>query len=75
MVSFSRQDVQFKQIYELLQAGRAGLLADSPLATFDFSKLPDLESLKKYMPASGGYMERDERGLKFTSFSLRNEAN
>jgi hypothetical protein len=75
MVSFSRQDVQFKQIYELLQAGRAGLLADSPLATFDFSKLPDLDSLKKYMPASGGYMERDERGLKFTSFSLRNEAN
>jgi hypothetical protein len=75
MVSFSRQDVQFKQIYELLQAGRAGMLADSPLATFDFSKLPDLDSLKKYMPASGGYMERDERGLKFTTFSLRNEAN
>jgi hypothetical protein len=72
-VSFSRRDSQLKQIYELLQQGRAGMLTGGPFDAFDFSKLPDLEALKKYMPSSGGFMERDERGLKITSFSLRNE--
>jgi hypothetical protein len=73
-VSFSRRDSQFKQIYELLQLGRAGMLTGGPFDAFDFSKLPDLEALNKYMPPSGGFMERDERGVKFTSFSLRNDA-
>jgi hypothetical protein len=74
-VSFSRRDSQLKQIYELLQQGRAGMLAGGPFDSFDFSKMPDLDALKKYMPPTGGFMERDERGLKITSFSLRNEAD
>jgi hypothetical protein len=72
VISFSRQDSQIKQIYELLQTGTAAL-PTGPLASFDLSKLPELDVLKKYMPASGGFMQNEERGLKFTSFSLRRE--
>lgn len=74
-INYRRQDSQFKLLYDLLQAGHAGMFLGGPLASFDFSKLPDIESLKKYMPASGGFMEHDERGLKITSFSLRNETD
>lgn len=74
-ISYHRQDSQFKLLYDILQAGHAGMFLGGPLASFDFSKLPDIESLKKYMPASGGFMERDERGLKITSFSLRGEVD
>jgi len=71
-INFSRQDMQIKRLYDLLKAGQATAL-NSSLESFDFSKLPDFDALKKYIPASGGYMERDDRGLKITSFSLRNE--
>jgi hypothetical protein len=73
LISFSRKDSQLRQIYELLQTGGAGL-PTGPLPEFDFSKLPELDALKKYMPASGGFMQNEERGLKFTNFSLRREA-
>ncbi len=73
MISFSRQDTQLKQFLEVLKGGHAGL-PEGALGSFDFSKLPDIQALKKYMPVSGGFMERDERGLKITSFSLRNSA-
>ncbi|MGE5194392.1 MAG: hypothetical protein ACM3U2_18035 [Deltaproteobacteria bacterium] len=77
-ISFSRQDTQFKRIYEALRTGQAeqaGALVGGAFGAFDFSKLPDFDALKKYLPASGGFMERDERGLKLTSFSLRNESD
>jgi hypothetical protein len=74
LISFSKQDSQIKSLYELLQSGAAGI-PGSPLASFDFSKLPELDALKKYMPASGGFMQNEERGLKFTNFSLRRESD
>jgi hypothetical protein len=73
-ISFSRQNSQLKQIYEFVRAGQGEGLSDA-LQSFDFSKLPDFDALKKYMPPSGGFMERDERGLKFTNFSLRSETD
>jgi hypothetical protein len=72
LISFNRQDSQIKSLYELLQTGAAGFPA-GPLASFDFSKLPEFDALKKYMLPSGGFMQNEERGLKFTSFSLRRE--
>jgi hypothetical protein len=77
-ISFSRQDTQFKRIYEALRTGQAeqaGALAGAAFVPFDFSKLPNFDVLKKYLPASGGFMENIERGLKITSFSLRNDAD
>jgi hypothetical protein len=74
-IAFSRHDSQFKRIYEALKAGQAGPFLPELLQSLDFSKLPEIDSLKKYMPASGGFMERDERGLKFTNFSLRTETD
>ncbi len=73
LISFSRQDSQIKSLYGLLQSGAA--IPAGPLASFDFSKLPELDVLKKYMPASGGFMQNEERGLKFTNFSLRRESD
>jgi hypothetical protein len=77
-ISFSRQDTQFKRIYEALRSGQAeqaGALTGGALNGFDFSKLPNFDLLKKYLPASGGFMESIERGLRITSFSLRNETD
>lgn len=73
-INFTRQDTQLKRLYELLQGGQAAAF-NGALESFDFSKLPNIDTLKKYMPPSGGYMERDDRGLIITSFSLRNEAD
>jgi len=72
LISFSKRDSQIKSLFELLQSGAA--IPAGPLASFDFSKLPELDVLKKYMPASGGFMQNEERGLKFTNFSLRRES-
>jgi hypothetical protein len=77
-ISFSRQDAQFRRVYEALRAGQAEqveALAGGVFRAFDFSKLPHFDALKKYLPASGGFMESDDRGLRITSFSLRNETD
>jgi hypothetical protein len=72
-ISYSRQDSQVRRFYELLKGGQAAALA-GPLQALDFSKLPDFDTIKKYIPASGSYMERDDRGLRITSFSLGNDS-
>jgi hypothetical protein len=71
-IGFSRQDTQVKSLFEMLKTAPAGLLTG--LENFDFSKLPDADVLKKYLPPTGSYMEHDPKGLKITSFSLRNES-
>ena len=71
-IGFSRQDTQLKSLIDMLKSGQlAPLTGHSDV--FDFSKLPDFDLLKKYMPPSGSFMEQDTRGLKITTFSLRNE--
>ncbi|MBI3863962.1 MAG: hypothetical protein HY290_18925, partial [Planctomycetia bacterium] len=71
-ISFSRQDTQMKSLFSMLKTAPAGLLTG--LDQFDFSKLPSADVLKKYLPPTGSYMEHDPKGLKITSFSLRNES-
>lgn len=70
-ISFSRQDTQYKMILDALKSGQVGSLLGAD-ELFDFSKLPDFESIKKFLPPTGSYMEVDSRGLRITSFSLRN---
>jgi hypothetical protein len=73
-IGFSRQDTQFKSALEVLKSlPLAGLTGDAEAFELDFSKLPDFDLLKKYLPPTGSFMEQDARGLKITSFSLRNE--
>jgi hypothetical protein len=70
-ISFSRVDTQYKVILDALKSGQVGNLFGGD-DLFDFSKLPDFDSIKKYLPPTGSYMEVDARGLRITSFSLRN---
>jgi hypothetical protein len=68
-VSFQRSDVQLRALYEMLRSGQAEqLLGDTKI---DFSKLPPFEAIRPYLTPSGSYMIPDEKGLFFSSFSLR----
>lgn len=71
-IGYNRQDTQLKAAIDALKSGQMNALTGGA-EVFDFSKLPDFELLKKYMPPTGSFMEQDPRGLKITSFSLRNE--
>lgn len=71
-IGYNRQDTQFKAAIDALKSGVLNAWTGGGDA-FDFSKLPDFEALKKYMPPTGSFMEPDSRGLKITSFSLRND--
>jgi len=71
-IGFSRQDVQMKSLFDALKTAPPGLVPG--LERFDFSKLPDADVLKKYLPATGSYMQHDLQGLLLTTFSLRHEA-
>src|SRR5579872_4600448 len=65
-IGYTRQDSILKALYQLTNLGKLGMGPD--LSAFGFSKLPPIDTLKKYMPASGSFMEHDERGLRITSF-------
>lgn len=71
-LSFSRQDAQVKAAYDFLRSGNAGN-AFGPDITIDFAKLPAFDAVKKYLPASGSFMEPDGKGLRFISFSLKSD--
>jgi hypothetical protein len=74
-IGYNRQDTQFKAAIDALKSGSLNAIPGAAdIFAFDFSKLPDFESLKKYLPPTGSFMEEDARGLKITSFSLRNES-
>jgi len=74
-IGYTRQDTFVKTIVEALKSSPlAGLTGDSEDFGIDFSKLPDFDQLKKYLPPTGSFMEQDPRGMKITSFSLRSDA-
>jgi hypothetical protein len=72
-IGYNRQDTQVKAAVDALKSGQLNALTGGT-EFFDFSKLPDFEMLKKFMPPTGSFMEQDARGLKITSFSLRSES-
>jgi hypothetical protein len=72
-INFIRRDVSLKSFFELLKASTAQF--SETFGEFDFSVLPDADVLKKYLPPSGGYMEKDARGFRITLFDLHNESD
>jgi hypothetical protein len=72
-ISYSRQNTELKALLALLKSPGIEMISGLDLGSL-VSKLPSYETIKKYMPSAGSYMQPDERGLKFTSFSLRREA-
>jgi hypothetical protein len=73
MISFQRQDAQLKALYDLLRSGQSNEIFGGEIE-IDFSKLPPFESVRKFLPPAGSYMEPDRRGLRIISFSLKKDA-
>jgi hypothetical protein len=78
-IGYNRQDTDFKSVIDTLKSGQLNALfsalpSGAEIFNLDFSKLPDFDLLKKYLPPTGSFMEQDPRGLKITSFSLRSES-
>lgn len=73
-ISFSRQDMQIKSVYDMLRSGQMDqLFGEDEEFKLDFSKLPPFDEIKKFLPPTASYMVSDPRGLLFINFSLRNE--
>ena len=85
MIAFQQQNEQLLEVlydafrkgdYDVFRNGDSNNLLsrldlDQWLGRFDFSKLPPFEALKKYLPATGGWLEPDARGAYGVSFTLR----
>lgn len=67
MLSYQKQNIQFKAAYDLLRSGELGQEVEG----VDFSKLPPFDVVKKYLKPSGSYTEPNERGVIFTGFQLK----
>lgn len=72
-ISFNREDDDLKSILTMLQSGALDWLLGENADTI-LSHLPSFDTLKKSLPAAGGFMQTDDRGLKFTGFSLKADA-
>jgi hypothetical protein len=72
-IGFSRGDLALESMLESLKSEMLQQATQGQLEIdIDPSLLPSAEVLKKYTAPSGSYMESDEKGLRWTSFSLRN---
>ena len=67
IVSFSRSDSQFQALWDLAKGGQAGAF----LPMIDFSKLPEFDTVKKYLTPNGGYSVPDKKGVLFVSFGTK----
>lgn len=79
MIGFEVQDVQFQTVYEMLRSGQAeealaGEEGEEPALKIDFSKLPPFSEIKEYIRPKGSYIETDDNGFRFVSFTLKEKA-
>ncbi|TXT37674.1 MAG: hypothetical protein FD138_602, partial [Planctomycetota bacterium] len=67
IVSFSRSDSQVQALWDMAKGGQAALF----LPQIDFSKLPEFDTVKKYLTPNGGYSVPDKKGVLFVSFGTK----
>ncbi len=67
IVSYSRSDSQVETLWEMAKGGQAGAF----LPQIDFSKLPEFDTVKKYLTPNGGYSVPDKKGVLFVSFGTK----
>ena len=67
IVSYSRNDSQVKTLWDMAKGGQAGAF----LPQIDFSKLPEFDTVKKYLTPNGGYSVPDKKGVLFVSFGTK----
>ena len=67
IVSFSRNDSQIEALWDAAKGGQAGAF----LPQIDFSKLPEFDTVKKYLTPNGGYSVPDKKGVLFVCFGTK----
>ena len=72
-IGYTQGNVQLTTLLKALAEGPAQQLAGSAVAEmpFDVSKLPSDDQLRKYATPGGSYMELDDKGIRWSSFSLK----
>ena len=74
IVSFSQNDSQVETLWEAAKGGQvAAVISQSGLdfPEIDYSKLPDFNTVKKYLTPNGGYSVPDKKGVLFVSFGTK----
>jgi hypothetical protein len=73
-ISYSNSNAELKAALEMLKGETLrDALLQGALVNIDLGKLPSFDAIEKYLAPSGGFLENDERGFRYTSFSLRKE--
>lgn len=70
IVGYQKPDAQVRAVYEMVRSGELDAVTEGKI---DFSKLPEFDVIRKYLPTTGSYAVPDERGALFVNFSLPNE--
>jgi len=71
MLGFQNGNSQLQTLYQMV---KAGTVPDMPEEFRELTmKLPEYESLKKYLRASGGYTVPDKEGALSVSFTLKDQ--
>ena len=74
IVSYSRNDSQVETLWEAAKGGQvAAVISQSGLdfPEIDYSKLPEFNTVKKYLTPNGGYSVPDKKGVLFVSFGTK----
>ena len=74
IVSYSRNDSQIETLWEAAKGGQVAAVTSQiapDLAEIDFAKLPDFDTVKKYLTPNGGYSVPDKKGVLFVSFGTK----
>ena len=74
IVSYSRNDSQIETLWEAAKGGQVAAVTSQiapDLAEIDFAKLPDFDTVKKYLTPNGGYAVPDKKGVLFVSFGTK----
>ncbi len=70
IISYTK-DSNIKGIYEMLRSGNTEFLTGDTFQDIDFSKLPEFETISRFLPPSGSFMVPNERGFLMQSFTAK----
>jgi hypothetical protein len=74
IASFSRSDSQVDSLWQAAKGGQLSLVlsqVSDPLGQIDFTKLPDVDAVKKHLSPGGSYCAPDKKGVLFVSFGTK----
>jgi len=83
-ITFGRPEQSWRMLYEMIRSGQlrdsmagAAMFFPSLLnlsQAIDGEKLPEFDVVRRYLAPSGGFIQSDEDGILYVSFTLRKES-